>query len=112
MATVKLPTFIGPAYQLRNPVASPEELINWFVESVETPGASSPTVYSPAPGFESRITVPETPIRALFQLPASSASSERGFFVAGVAFYEAFADFSTELRREKVSGLRPLKPFR
>jgi len=95
---VKLPGFIGPAYKGSSPLADPEDLINWYCEAVDSPGATNKMVYLPTPGLEERISVNKAPIRALYQLPAAMTSSERGFFVAGNGFYEFFADFSVTFR--------------
>lgn len=94
----RLPGFIGPAYRSSSPLADPEELINWYVEQVDSPAPTNKYIYCPAPGLEERISVSKTPIRALFQLPASTTSGERGFFVAGNGFYEFAADFTVTLR--------------
>lgn len=95
---MKLPGFIGPAYRSSSPLADPEELINWSVEQVDSPTPTNKFVYNPTPGLESRISVEKTPIRALFQLPASTVSGERGFFVAGNGLYEFASDYATTLR--------------
>lgn len=94
----RLPNFIGPAYKGDFGLADPEDLINWYVMQVQSRGATNQFVYEPTPGVESRITVDKTPIRALFQLPASTVDGERGFFVAGNGFYEFYSDFSVTLR--------------
>lgn len=94
----RLPGFIGPAYRSSSPLADPEELINFYVEQVDSPSPVNQFVYNPTPGVEARMSVAKSPIRALFQLPASTAAAERGFFVAGNGFYEFEADFSTTLR--------------
>jgi hypothetical protein len=94
----KLPGFIGPSYQATSTLADPEELINWYVEQVESPTPTNKYVYNPTPGLEARMSVPKAPIRALFQLPASTNDTERGFFVAGNGFYEFMADFTVVLR--------------
>lgn len=101
---MKLPSFIGPAYRSSSPLADPEELVNWYVEQVDSPGATNKVVYNPTPGLQSRITVNKSPIRALFQLPAATTTGERGFFVAGNGFYEFFADFSV-IERGLLSGV-------
>ena len=95
---MRLPGFVGPSYSGNSPLADPEQLINWFVRPVESPTPTNKVTYEPTPGVEERISVPKTPIRALFQLPASTDAAERGFFVAGNGLYEFFADFSATLR--------------
>lgn len=95
---MRLPAFIGPAYGSSSPLADPEELINWYIEQVDSPAPTNRYVYNPTPGLESRISVNKTPIRAIFQLPASTVTGERGFFVAGNGFYEFEADYTTTLR--------------
>jgi len=102
----RLRGFIGPTYQGDVPLADPEELINWYVMPVGSPSPTNRFVFEPTPGVETRITVAKTPIRALFQLPASTLNGERGFFVAGNGFYEFFSDFSVTLRGT-LSGVGP-----
>ncbi len=94
----KVPGFVGPCYGSSSPLADPEELINWYCEQVDSPAPTNQVVYLPTPGVETRITVPEAPIRAMFVVSASQDANERAFFVAGRKFYEFFADFSTTLR--------------
>ncbi len=95
---MKLPGFIGPAYGSSSLLADPEELINFYVEQVDSPTPTNKFVYNPTPGLEERISVARTPIRALYQLPSSTEATERGFFVAGNGLYEFFADFSVTFR--------------
>lgn len=100
----RLPGMIGPAYGSSSPLADPEELINLYVEQVDSPSPTNKYIYNPTPGLETRITVPQAPIRALFQLPASVDSATRGFFVAGGTFYEFTSDF-TVTNRGTLSGV-------
>lgn len=93
----RLPGFIGPAYRGNSPLADPEDLVNWYVMQVDSPTPTNKFVYEPSPGVETRMTVAKSPIRALFQLPASTDSGERGFFVAGNGFYEFLSDFTITL---------------
>jgi hypothetical protein len=89
---------VGPAYKGTSPLSDPEELINWYLMPVDSPTPTNKYVFEPTPGVEERIAVAKSPIRALFQLPASTDTSERGFFVAGNGLYEFFADWSVTLR--------------
>lgn len=101
---MKLPGFIGPAYGSSSLLADPEQLINWYVEQVDSPTPTNPFVYNPTPGLESRISVPRAPIRALYQLPAAVDAAARGFFVAGIGFYEFLSDF-TVIEHGQLSGV-------
>jgi hypothetical protein len=101
---MKLPGLIGPAYRSSSPVADPEDLINWYVEQVDSPTPTNKYIYNPTPGLETRISVARAPIRALFQLPTSVDSLTRGFFVAGIGFYEFLSDF-TVIAHGMLSGV-------
>jgi hypothetical protein len=102
----RMPGFIGPSYKGTSALADPEELVNWYVEQVDSPSPTNQYVYQPTPGLVSRITVPQAPIRALYKVPASTQAAERGFFVAGAKLYEFFSDFSSVLRGT-LSGVGP-----
>lgn len=70
-----------------------ELCINWCLEPNESPGAPNPYAMVPTPGF--------TPFASVNEAPAGRAhfyQNGRGFFVAGFAFYEFFADGTTTLR--------------
>lgn len=101
---MKLPGMIGPSYRSSSPVADPEELINWYVEQVDSPTPTNKFIYNPTPGLEARISVARSPIRALYQLPASTDGTTRGFFVAGGGFYEFLSDF-TVIEHGMLSGV-------
>lgn len=103
---MKLPGFVGPCYKSSSPLADPEELINWYPEQVDSPTPTNRVIYQPTPGYETRITVPESPIRAMDLVPASQDANERGFFVAGKALYEFMADFSIT-NRGTLQGVGP-----
>jgi hypothetical protein len=45
-------TFIGSSYRSQSPVSDQEELINFYVEQMESPGATSPASLYPTPGVQ------------------------------------------------------------
>lgn len=45
-------TFVGGSYKSQSPVSDNEELINWLVEQMESPGATATTSLFPTPGFQ------------------------------------------------------------
>ena len=100
----RLPGFVGPAYGSTSPLADPEELINFYVEQVDSPSPTNQVIYLHTPGLEERLRVARSPIRAMYQLPASTESGERAFFVAGIGFYEFTSDF-TVTERGTLSGV-------
>ncbi len=81
------PNFVGSTYVSQSPIADGEELINWYVEHVESRGAKSPMVFYPTPGAVAFSTAP-TQIggRAMFEMDGLA------FTVIGPTFYEVFSD--------------------
>ena len=63
---MKYPGFVGPAYRARSEYADGEDLINWYVERNESPGATGPTTLYPTPGFQAIADLTYTPGRGLF----------------------------------------------
>lgn len=89
--------FVGPAYRSQSPVTDAEELINFFVERSESPGATAPQSLLPTPGFEAFTTVTETiGWRCLFSGNTTTAfalvNTGRVFGVCGNRFVEIFQD--------------------
>lgn len=62
---MKFPSFVGASYRSQSLIASGEDLINWYVARIDSPGAAFPTALYPAPGVTPFLTVPE-PGRGLF----------------------------------------------
>lgn len=74
--------FIGSSYVSQSPNADCEDLINLYVQTMESPGAKAPQVLYPAPGFVAFTTLPQSPIREML------TQNNRTFVVAGVGAYE------------------------
>jgi hypothetical protein len=69
---------IGPSYTAKSNVVADEECINWFAESIETPGAQTKWSYFATPG--------------LFLFSASDDGPARGSFWTGSRFFSVIAD--------------------
>ena len=83
------PFFVNAAYQSQSPIADQEALINWYVEQMESPGATVKTALYPTPGVEAFATVSQQGGRAMF------AQAGRCFAVIGQKLYEVFSDGTT-----------------
>lgn len=79
---MRFPNFVGPTYVSQSRVADAEELINHYVEVMETPGAKAQFVLYPTPGVDAFATAPEAPVRGLF------VTAGRCFAVLGHVLYE------------------------
>lgn len=95
------PLFVNAAYRSQSPIADQEALINWYVEQMESPGATVRTALYPTPGVEAFATVTELGGRAMF------AQAGRCFAVFGTKLYEIFADGTTTARGTVVDDLNP-----
>lgn len=60
--------FIGPAYVSANVLSDQEDLFNWYLEQIESPGAKNRYHYLPTPGQQVFSTVPDVSTRALFSM--------------------------------------------
>lgn len=74
--------FVGPAYVGQSLNASAEDLINAYLETQESRGASPKQVYYGTPGQTLLLTVPDTPVRATFY------QDGRSFAIGGGQFGE------------------------
>jgi len=91
MPVISYPGFIGPAYQSQSYMQDSERLINWYPEANGGSPTAAPSALMPCPGFLTRASVGQAPIRGtFFQLG-------RAFFVAGFAFYELFYNSVTQV---------------
>ena len=86
------PLFVNAAYRSQSPVADQEALINWYVEQMESPGATVRMALYPTPGVETFASVPQQGGRAMF------AQAGRVFTVIGVKLYELFSNGTTTER--------------
>jgi len=84
-----MPSFIGPSYISRSPVSDQEETINWYLESMESGGATAPKALYPTPGVQAFITVSAIGGRAMFA--GTTSNVERCFGVIGNTLYEFFS---------------------
>lgn len=99
-------TFVGASYESQSPISDQEDLINWYVERMESEGATAPAALYPTPGVEARITVPAVGGRCLFSNGHAGHISgtlvERCFGVVGGKFYEFFSN-NTAVERGDVA---------
>src|SRR6185369_17606990 len=84
--TITLPGFVGPAYQARSIAADCETLVNWGLETIQSPVGKSPAVvwFKPRPGIQAKYTGLDGPERAMF------SQDGRVFGVFGARLYEFF----------------------
>jgi len=92
MPSDRYPGFIGQSYTSLSPIADCAELINWYIEAMEDPGAKSGAVFYPTPGFTTFATVAQIGGRAIF---STASDNSRCFAVMGSHLYEVFIDGST-----------------
>lgn len=78
--------FIGPSYSAKSNAVADEECINFYAETIETPGAQTQRSYFGTPGLEVFSAFEDGPIRG--QLWTGS----RLFVVASDTLYEVMAD--------------------
>lgn len=86
-------TFIGPAYESQSPISDQESLVNWYVETMESQGATSRASLYPTPGVEEWAAVTTVGGRCLFtngHAGAVTGTLERCFGVVGAVLYEFF----------------------
>lgn len=76
--------FIGGFNIAQSSIADQEDLVNWYVEQMESSGATSPSALFPTPGVQQLSSVALGPGRANFY----DAGSGREFAVIGTQFYE------------------------
>lgn len=82
---LRLP-IIGPAYGSQSPIADAEALLNFYIESIESPNAPDRNVAYPCPGLTLEFGLPSTPNRGTFTL------NDRFFLAAGDTLYEIQSD--------------------
>lgn len=88
--------FVGPSYLSQSPVADCEQLMNWYVELLETPYGRSRSALYPTPGYRPFVGVTQgitdVECRAGFEM------NGRCFTVVGKGFYEVFQNQTVILR--------------
>ena len=78
--------FVGPSYTDGSNVVSDEECINFFAETIETPGAQTRWVYFGTPGLKVFTTFADGPVRG------QCWTGTRQFTTSADTLYEVFAD--------------------
>src|SRR3990167_1087598 len=73
--------FVGPFSESQTKLADAQRTVNFYPELLN-PGAKSPAALYPTPGVTTFTTVPDAPIRGLFE------HNGRVFVVAGAGVYE------------------------
>ena len=86
---MRFPSFLNGSYQSQSLTVDQEDLINWYVERTESPGATSDAALYPTPGVSTWSTPGVLGSgRGLFSLQYKG--NERCFGVVGVTFYEFY----------------------
>lgn len=86
---MRYPGFVGPSYRSQSPFADAEQLVNMYVTRLQSAGAKVPFALYPTPGVAPFLTVPEAPIRDLFE------HDGRAWTIAGARLREIFSDTTT-----------------
>ncbi len=94
--------FLGGSYRSQSPITDQEDLINWYLESSESTGASSKKSLYPTPGVEAFASPSAVGGRAMFSGNTTSAHVQtqtgRCFGVFGETLLEMFEDGTTTVR--------------
>lgn len=77
------PAFVGGSYQSQSPVSDAATLINWYVEPLESEGATARTALYPTPGVRSFAEVTAAGGRGMF-----ADGTGRVFAIFGTSLYE------------------------
>ena len=93
---------IGPSYTAASDTVADEELINWYPESIETPGAQTKWSYFRTPGLLTFATLPESPTRGGWKI------NGRTFEVGGSKFCEVASDGTYIVRAPIVNDGLPV----
>lgn len=90
----KFEAFVGGSYVSQSPISDQELLMNWFVEYMESQGATSRASLYPTPGVESFATALAIGCRAMF----TDDQTARTFAVMGASFVEVLSGGTTVVR--------------
>lgn len=93
--------FCGRAYRSQSLNVDAEQLINRYLEKVESPGGKSRFALYPCPGFQLFATAPQTAQRGMLE------QNGRAFFVSGPGLYELEADGTVTLRGTMAQDSNP-----
>jgi hypothetical protein len=88
----QFPLFVGGAYTSQSPIADDEQLMNWYVEVMESPGAVTRATLYPTPGFSAFSATDSSGGRAMFAL------NGRCFAIVNVTLYEITSDGTATVR--------------
>lgn len=88
--------FVGPSYTAKSNAVADEECINFYAETLETPGAQTRRSYFGTPGLAVFAALPNSPTRG------QCWTGERQFTAAGDSLYEVFADKTFAVRMDGV----------
>lgn len=84
--------FIGPAYTTPSPLGDAEQLINWKVMKLESPGARTPYLLLRTPGLAVFADLGKNIVGGLPSVRGEQTISGRSFSVAGTHLFELNAD--------------------
>jgi hypothetical protein len=84
--------FVGPSYTAKSNVVADEECINFFAETIETPGAQTQRSYFGTPGLSVFATFADSPVRG------QCWTGSRLFVASYDTLYEVFADGTQVVR--------------
>jgi hypothetical protein len=84
--------FVGPSYTAKSNVVANEECINFFAETIETPGAQTQRSYFGTPGLGVFTSLPDSPERG------QCWTGSRWFAVGGSTLFEVYADGTQDVR--------------
>ena len=97
----EFPLFVGGAYTSQSPIADDEQLMNWYVEVMESPGAVTKAALYPTPGYAPFASTTSSGGRAIFEL------NGRCFAVINTLFVEILSNGTTVDRGTVVTDLSP-----
>src|SRR5436309_2452766 len=86
------PGFCSGSYTSQSPLGDAEELINWYVEKIESPNGNTKAALYPTPGVQTFASVTQSPIMGGVQ------NGGRAFMVAGNTLYEVLSSGATTNR--------------
>ncbi len=87
---------IGPSYTAKSNAVADEELINWFIETIESPGAQTKWVLFGTPGLAMFSASDNGPTRGQIEILG------REFLAGGDTLYEVMADGTRTVRMDAV----------
>ena len=92
---MRYPGFINGSVKSQSLIADGEQTMNWYLEEIRAPGASSQVALYPTPGFSAYIVAPQI---THIGTRAGIEVNGRAFVVVATGFYELFATQTATLR--------------